>query len=84
VGLVGRPDLAERGAALSEAEIGQVSQRASEILASSSPKDLGRAIGLAAVEFLTVHDRSTLLSYVLIKNMPYMYSSELFSVRGKY
>lgn len=51
--VVGRSDLAERGAALSEAEIKQICSRASEILADSSPTDPDRAVGLAAVEFLT-------------------------------
>ncbi|MCW2933354.1 MAG: hypothetical protein JWM19_4316, partial [Actinomycetia bacterium] len=53
--LVDRNDLAERGAALTEAEMERIGARASEILAASEVKDPSRAIGLAAVEFLTAH-----------------------------
>jgi hypothetical protein len=54
--LVDRKDLAERGAALSEAEMKQIGARASEIMAASKVKDPGRAVGLAAVEFLASRD----------------------------
>lgn len=53
LGLVGRKDLTERGAALSEAEVERIGERASEIFAASKAKDPDRAIGLAAVEFLS-------------------------------
>jgi hypothetical protein len=51
--LLGRQDLMTRGATLSEAEISQIGERASAIFAGSKVKDPDRAIGLAAVEFLS-------------------------------
>jgi hypothetical protein len=54
--VVDRNDLAESGAVLTEAEMERIGARASEILAASEVKDPNRAIGLAAVEFLTSRD----------------------------
>lgn len=54
--LVNRSDLAERGSALTDAQMKQIGVRASEILAASGDKDPDRATGLAMVEFLSLRD----------------------------
>ena len=55
--LVGRPDLAESGSGLNEEAIDRIGKRAAEIYTTSDDKNPDRAVGLAAIEFLTAPPR---------------------------